>query len=172
MKKALFLAAILAACAFVPLAVVDAAQDANGAEVDVWYYYRGIAPYGEEGVFKMVRMDKMETTWPTCEITLTDIPEHPEYKNFTFSHWAIYVDTSYDTYKLGEYSDEEIHGLTISYTPEKLYEIIYMYYVYGVYSYDSPDSGSESKESAPLLLYIALIVGLACIFYVLVRSPE
>ena len=168
MKKALFLVAVLVACASAPLSMVEAAQEADGAEIDVWYYYLGTAPPGESSLSKLVRMHKVDTVWPNCEITLTDIPDHPEFENFIFSHWSVWVSTSYGMTKIGDYSDEEIQGLTISYTPEKLYERVYMYYVDGIYVYDYPEPEPKTN-SLSIYVYIIICIILVCSIYYLYK---
>lgn len=167
MKKVLLLVAVLVACAFVPMVIAEAAEETDGAEMDVWYYYYGVAPAGDQSIVKLARMDKVETTWPNCEFTLTDVPDLSVFENFTFSHWSVWVHTSYDIYLLGDYSNDEIQGLTISYTPEKQYEVPYLFYVEAIYDYTGSGSGSEKNGIPPylfLLIGIILIFGAAVVF--------
>ncbi len=172
MKKVLFLVAVLVACAFIPVTMAETAQETDGAEIDVWYYYHGTAPTGEDGIFKLVRMDKIETTWPNCKFTLSDIPDRPEYENFTFSHWAVWVETNAGHYLLGKYSDEEIRDQTIVFTPEKPNEVPLLFWINAEYSYDRPESesGSGTRSISPFIIMIILSIGFLCLGLVLSRE--
>lgn len=156
MKKVLFLATVLLACVFASLAVSETAEDSDGAEIGVWYYYRGIAPDSDDSFLELIRMEKMESVPRTYPITLTNVPELREFDGFVFSHWSVFAINNHYPYEylIGEYTNEEIEGLSVSYDPIDESDTVQTYWVYAVYIYNPSEKSNESEMTE---IYVASV---------------